>query len=629
MKPLRNLLAIGTALFAASAWAADPLRMDVEPTFSGNSDTSVMTVVLENDGPDARGTVRVTGESGETSYPVELPRGARKKLLTLPEAPWGEVVFTLETDHGDVTRKIPAIPTPTDFGGGGGTVLLVGDDNGGLGFLRKLMDGKVNLSARDTYVTPEEAPDRPAAFRAISVVMLGPGSERLPDGAVKALKDYVISGGSIVFLGGASAPVLEDKRWADVLPGSHWRPKTLASSSVLSDWGDASLSQPFTVLTADEPSPSATIRYDNGTALETERGFGLGRIVVLGYSPLEPPLSTWAGRGKAVARFLRPADVQRARSFIAMFQETGSMDQPPYVPAAAPAGSPAPAMPTYTISRASSDPFSTTLPPTGTVFGILAGYFILVVPASFLVLRKLKKGELAWFTAPILSLGFAGLLFKSAEGLYSASLSTATTGVLVAQEGTPGAMFFGASQLFFPRGGVYDLKLSGVDRMAAVQQDYYYSFGARPTLQGFNTMDVGEIKAPELEADNLAFRDLSYSQRVTMGDWFRFSKINDHQIRVENRSPYRFEGTLVNGRFEGPLVKLESGQSKVLQLGVGNPADGGQALNNGDIRNFTRTNHRIALNGSISGFRPGPQIGKEISDRSGITLVAFAKETTQ
>jgi len=637
MKPLRKLLLLGTALFAATAWAADPLRMDLQNTFTGpTADSSVITVLLENDGPDARGFVRVTGETGDTTYPVELPRGARKKLLTLPEASWGELVFSLETDHGDVTKKIPSFPPANDMTGG--SVLLIGDDNGGLGFLRKLSDGKQNYTTRDAYVTPEDAPDRPAAYRTSNVVMLGPGAERLSDGAVRALKDYALSGGALLFIGGPSAPILEDVRWASLIPGKGWRPKTLSRSPELSNLADSDAPGPFTVLSPDVPAAGGTIRWEGGTVLETERGYGLGRVIVLGYSPLEPPLSTWTGRGRLISRFIRSAEGQRARGFVGTYQISGRMGEdiysaPPPVmitSTGAPAGV-APGTP-YSMyqPQVSGDPFSTTLPPTSTVFGILAGYFVLVVPVSFLVLRKFKKGEFAWFTAPVLSLAFAGLLFKSAQGLYSASLSTATNGVLVLQEGSQNGMFFGTSQLFFPRGGVYDLKLSGVDRMTAVNQAEEYGFRARSnTLSGFNAVDVGEIKAPQLEADNLAFRDLSYSQRVDAGDWFRFRTVDRAHLRVENRSPYPFKGTLVNGSWESMPVEIRPGGQALVGLAEGNFADKGAPLDGRDLRNFTRSMNRIALHGTITGFRPGPQIGKEVENRSGITLVAFAQATAQ
>jgi len=278
---------------------------------------------------------------------------------------------------------------------------------------------------------------------------------------------------------------------------------------------------------------------------------------------------------------------------------------------------------------ANEDPFSTTLPPTSSVFGLLALYFVLVVPVSFLVLRKLKKGELAWLTAPLLSLGFAGLLFKSAQSLYAAALSTASQGVVVLQEGSPEALFFGTSQMFFPRGGTYDLGLRGVDSMSAVNSTQDYYSGRSNALAGFNPVDVGEIKAPSLEANNLAFREVSYVQRVPEAHWFSIERSDPKHFRVENLSPYPFAGSLVNGTWASPAFTLNPGAAKTIEVGAGSTVAQGTSLSASDPRNFTRWNGRVALQGTISGFRPGPQVGQEVKGRSGTEIVAFAQETVR
>ncbi len=609
--------------------------MDVQNTFTGPmADTMAMTILLENDGPDVAGVLSVTGEGMETSYPVELPRGARKKLLTLPSATYGELRFTLQTGGKDVVRTTMA----TFMDNTGGSAVLIGDDSGGLAFLRaKRNEGRQTVAARDVYVTPEEAPGRPVAYRRYNAIVLGPGAERMGDEAVAALKEYAIGGGTVVVLGGASAPILEDKRWAPVLPGRGWRPKTLGASAVLAKIGGAPVPGAFTVLSPEQLAAGARVSSENGTALETEVGLGLGRVVVLGYSPLEPPLSTWEGRAKAFGHLVRASETNRANAFVNTF--LGASGQRPgtvtYMMSSTSGGPPPMAVPaagpgvysttTYSTTEQRGDPFSTTLPPTGTVFGILAAYFVLVVPVSFLVLRKLKRGELAWITAPLLSLGFAGLLFRSAQSLYSASLSSASQGVVVLQQGSPDAMFYGTSQMFFPRGGVYDLKLKGVDSLNGVQDPDGYGYGSNP-LAGFNLVDVGEVLTPRLEADNLAFREMSYIQRLDNPDWIPFAKVGGKE-RVENLSPNTFSGALANGPYLSTAVDLPPGGSADVPLGTGDRIPEGGSLDPRDARNFTRSG-RIALSGTLVGFRPGPQIGKEVAGRNEVRVLAFAREKT-
>ena len=624
MKTLRLPVALLLAALALPGLGAEKLRMDVRNTFTGPmADTAAMTVLIENDGPDVNGLLTVTGEGSETTYPVELPRGARKKLLTLPGANYGEIRFTLQTGGRDVVRTAMAM----SFDNQGGSAVLIGDDSGGLAFLRAQMkEGRQAYTMRDVYVLPEEAPARPVAYRRYSAVVLGPGAERMGDETVEALKDYALGGGTIIVLGGASAPILEDARWAAVLPGRGWRPKTLGASPVLAKLGGKAIPSPFTVLSPDQPAVGAKVSWEGGAALESEVGLGLGRVVVLGYSPLEPPLNVWEGRSKAFVHLLRAAGTNRANALVNSYLGAGGMEGPvatTYGTAGGP-GMPPPGSSSWAYeSGARSDPFSTTLPPTGTVFGILAAYFVLVVPVSFLVLRKLKRGELAWVTAPLLSLGFAGVLFRSAENLYSASLSSAAQGVVVLQQGVPDAMFYGTSQLFFPRGGVYDLKLRGVDSLQGVQNEYGYGSDA---LAGFNPVDVGEVIAPRLEANNLAFRELSYSQRMDGADWFRFVRTGD-KVRVENLSPYAFNGSLANGAFISPALSLPPGGHADVDLATGDRVPDASGLGPQDPRNFTRDG-RMALSGTLAGFRPGPQIGKEVAGRNEVKVLAFAREKT-
>lgn len=607
MNPTRWTPILLASLAATTAFAVEPLRMDVRPVFSGiGADTGAMTVLLENDGPDVRGVVTIEGDATGTSYPVDLPQGARKRLLTFAANDWGGRSYVLTTGRGRLVQQVNG----GRYGAAsGGAAVLIGDDEGGLGFIREdRKEGKSTVTALDAYAKPERAPGRMTAYRTYDAVFLGPGSERIDDAAVDALKAYALGGGTLVFLGGASSPVLDDARWADSLPGTGWKPFIVAAYP--SRLG-VPASGPFTVLKPSRLAPGAKRSSD----FQTESGLGLGRVVVLGYSPLDAPLNAWSGRAKAIVPLLRNGSGTRARQLLGSYESDAAQTF---------ASSSAVASPPLGVYSGSygPDPFSTTLPPTGTVFGILGVYFLLVVPVSFFLLRRLKRGELAWITAPLLSLGFAGALFKSAEGLYAASLSTATRGVLVLQQGVPGGTFYGTSQMFFPRGGTYDLKLDDVESLRPVTNEYDY--GA-DRLAGFNAVDVGTIEVPRLAASNLAFRDMSYVQRVPEDGWFAIRPTDKRRYRVENRSPYAFKGWLATGSAQSATFDLAPGGSKVIESGQA--IDPGASLPPTDVRNLTRRDGRIALSGRIDGFRPGPQIGKEVEAQSGVDVVAFARET--
>ena len=615
MKPFRPLVPLCVGLFASAVGAAPILRMDVQPTFSGiGGDRGPKTVFLENDGPDVAGVVTIQGDESNPSYPVELPRGARKRLLTLPHSDYSSLQYSLSTPRGNLVQNVPSAGYQD---AAGGTAVLIGDDEGGIAFLREpRTEGKRNLAALDAYAKPEIAPGRSSAYLPYRAVFLGPGSERIDDAAVDALREYAMGGGTLVFLGGASSPTLEDPRWANVLPGAGWRPRTILASVALAEAGGKALPGPFTILEPTRMLAGAVTERGKGNEplFQLSRGLGLGRVVVLEYSPLDAPLGAWAGRGRAILPLLRNGEGARGRVLRDDYLLNGlSEASNSFGGFSSPPGA--------FRSVGGNDPFSTRLPGTGTVFGILGLYFVLVVPVSFLVLRRMKRGELAWVTAPLLSLGFAAALFRSAEGLYAAALSTATQGVVVLQEGVPEGTFYGTSRMFFPRGGTYDLRLDGVESLRAASNEYGYG---SDRLAGFNVVDAGSIEVPRLEATNLAFREMSLVQRVPDAGWFVITPVDLSRVRVENRSPYAFSGWLATGSGQSAPFELPPGGAKVVTRGPRVPNDAQLPVT--DIRNLTRRSGRMALSGRIDGYRPGPQLGTEVAGQSGVQVLAFAEE---
>jgi len=278
------------------------------------------------------------------------------------------------------------------------------------------------------------------------------------------------------------------------------------------------------------------------------------------------------------------------------------------------------------------DPFSMTLPPSERIFFILAAYFVAVVPLNFLVLKKLKRGELAWFTAPVISLGFAGVLFTSAGSLYSAKMSTVSNGIVVGQEGDPEGVFLGNTQMFIPRAGSYDLKLKNVDTLGAVQANEFGRMsGYTPYEDGsrdFEPVDTGEIGVPDLVANNLTFRRITYRQRVPIGSWLHLKLRPEHEnvarCEVTNSGPY----TIHNASLAVGSQLIQIGDvfpGKHIEMPVKfEVATMTEGLASDDVRIFTLNKSRVALTGQIDGFVPGPQIGASIPGRSRITLAMFS-----
>jgi hypothetical protein len=572
-----------------------------------------VTVELDNDGPDARGVLRINGPSFRTDYPIEIARGGKKRLITYPTADYGETSFVLLTDQG---RILHTMSPEMKWQQGQQVLLEITDTPGEMAFVRdKTQNNENHLSVQDAYSRPGQSPDRAVGYSGLGAVILGSGSERLSDREVEALKLWTMSGGTLVFLGGASAPILNDSRWADTLPASNFRSVNLNGSKVLR--GLAEIDAGEFSITDGTALPNANRTMDGSHLISAERQFGIGRVVYLSMNMLESPLSKWEGRRKAFFKMVRPAELNGRRIFVSSFsRETNS----PYNPG----GTGIPGAPTPTSTQ--RDPFSTKLPPASQVFLVLGIYFLAVIPVNFLVLKKLNRGELAWFTAPVISLGFAGLLFTQAQDLYSTQMSSAAQGILVAQEGAPEGVFIGSSQIFIPRGGTYDLKLQDVDSVGVVEQeDYNYGFGRnRSATVELNPVDDGEIHVPELRANNLAFKEVNYRQREPeAGDWFRIRHVGGKTYEVSSNAPGSLKNIVLFIGKQGYRIdgEIKPGEKKRVLATAQN-----EAFEQPPSLSSVLTSRTLALSGKVSGVRPGPQLGKEIEARTDIRVAFISKE---
>lgn len=661
-------------VLSACASASDNLKVTLEPAIDGGAGQGICPVIadIENRGSATKGVLRVDSGGSLTDYPVQLPGGAKKRVITYPYNSFGLVRFRLETDEGSVDEDLQLGVQRAD----GEPVLLISDHPGELSFLTSLRSPRSDESQPtgaliDCYTRPESAPPRPLGYQSVSEIILGAGAERLSDEQIEAIRLRVLTGGTVVFIGGTSSPVLTDHRWASLLPATGFRPAHLAEAlpqppqdvpiqgETLADLGQSP--SPAAEVLSAIPVEGASSKRSGSTLLWAEKPSGLGLAVYLSFNPFEPPFKSWSGRGKALSVFLRPTTSVVAGQFIGSYSgddssfgggagvlggiaPTAPYDTTP--PAGAPpgmkprpfggGGGPVDAPEDVLGEPDHNDPFSMQLPPAEQIFWILAAYFVVVIPANFLVLKKLKRGELAWFTAPLVSLAFAAILFTSAGFLYKAKMTTITTGMLVGQDGEPEGMFIGKSQLFIPHAGSYDLGLHDVDFIetrtspAFVEGGTYVGGADRPT--NIEPVDVGMMTIPNLQSDNLSFQQLSYRQRVPVGQLVR--------VRLQRTGPFsaRCEITdsgdcsvvnamIVAGSHVTPIGDLVPGLRKLVDVDLSPGSAPTSDQSEGALQTLTRNGDRVALTGTLRNYRPGPQLGALMQSRSEVSMTVFSSWT--
>jgi hypothetical protein len=620
------------AALVSSARAADPLQMTVTSLFEKvvpQSQSQPILVQLENDGAGAQGVIRLTSGSFSVEQAVDLPSGAKKKVVMYVPSDYQGINAVLSTNRGGVQKSFNP-PYPSDQQS---LILNITDSPGDMGFLQLALRGQGSVRnvviTRDAYVEPALAPTRSVGYKGFAAVMLGSGSERLSDEAVAALKMWAQTGGHIVFVGGASAPVLSDARWTDALPIKDARVKTIPQATYLADLSAEEAPGPISVV-AGTPLPGV-ISLGDEEKYAYKRRYGVGAITLLALNPTEAPYNRWIGNRRAFLRLVDQYDVGRSTSYVGGGSVEVSTMGTGLVLGSTTARSMSPvAGPQFS----SADPFSTKLPDGSFFVGILLGYLVLVIPVNFLILKKMKRGELAWITAPVLSLGFSVFLFQSAQSLYKAEASVASQGVVIFRQGSPDSFFVGQSQLFIPRSGGYNLKLRGVEAITNGGGVDEYSY-QRDSGEPIFTVDNGsELEVPNLRVNNLAFRQLTVWQRLAMKPPVNIQAMPASdgrvEVRIANTGVYDLQDLRVNvaGQIE-TVKKLPVGKSHTYRIADVRPSRGVNLPGGG--KDFAQArlidNRGIQLQADMSEFEPGPKLGKTVEARQAIKLNYFVDGT--
>ncbi|MGI8924617.1 MAG: hypothetical protein ACR2HJ_11385 [Fimbriimonadales bacterium] len=580
------IILVVVALCGIGRGDSTDLSISVRPVFEGLAAIEgalPLSIEVANRGAGTAGRVVVKWESSSNSYPVDLPRGSRKRFMAYaPMASvYSEPSVLLETGEGDLEApiKIGEVHARQSIG-------LIGGSIGDMTFLRTTTaPSDTGVSASDSYGRPGSLPDRPAGYSAFIALVLGEGSERMKDEEVAAIKTWVVGGGSLIFIGGASSPVLDDRRWSEFLPVGPVTSRNVDGIRRLERLGGSPPPAGRISLALGRPVSGSNVVFSAGQSpVVVRQRVGLGQTIYLAFDPFQPPLKQWGGLRKLFLNGIG-LDQAIANKEWLIRHTTGEPEarSDPY---------------------SSSGPFNAKLPNSGTVFLILILHLIIAVPVNFLLLRKIGKGEFAWATTPIISVAFAAVFFSLASGLYKSGQSTRSRGALLVSGLHNEGYFMGHTEIFIPRGGAYDLKLKNVDSVTTQMFGDYY-VGA----QAVDAVDDGEVHIPQLRVSNLAFRDLFYSQRIAAPRWLdgTIAKAEATSIKcsINNNSPY----DLADARITVGIWKFNAGHigsGETLQKTLKSDSAGSEMWSDEQF---------VVIEGTLVGFKPGPQIGQEVDSK--------------
>ncbi|HMQ31679.1 MAG TPA: hypothetical protein PKD53_13200 [Chloroflexaceae bacterium] len=610
LRPLLALLvALGAGLAHAPARAQEqpPVTIEVRAGYDGEGRYRVghwfpATVVVANDGADLRATVAWTFPgSGEASfqYEVDLPRGARKA-----------VPMPLVTDNSDRTARVTVRAGGADLALARVPLAPIGFGEVAVGVIsadRSLLNSLAaatlapNTTTVVTRLDPALLPDDATVLAGLDAIVIHDlATATLSEAQRAALATWARLGGQLLVGGGPQADQTAPGL-AELLPVEvgELRPSVPTDSlGTLASRRDLAGSVPTT--TASTVTLRDGARSLDGEGLLTAWDLGAGQVVFAAFDLAA--LRAWGGEAELWEQVLR-AEPQLALG--ASFRGRGE-----------------------NLLRDALELPALRLPSTGVLLLLMGVYIVVVGPVNFLVLRRLRRVELAWVTTPLLVAGFTGAAYGASFVLRGTAAQTTELAIVQAFESAPGGKATSFQAIFSPQRRTYRLDFDPATLVTPGTLDSFQLAGEPVTADGATTgvrellIDVSALRTLLVEAPTSQTPAVASSLEVDGGSGVR--------------GELRLEGTL--GLSDAMVVFRDSAQ----ELGELRPGDSATVSLRATARNFpdqitadagTVINRARVLRNlfSFDRFtRGGPtfQGEKGLPEQDGVYLLGWAPRTT-
>ena len=249
---------------------------------------------------------------------------------------------------------------------------------------------------------------------------------------------------------------------------------------------------------------------------------------------------------------------------------------------------------------------------------------MLLIPVSYLVLKRMDKREMAWYTAPGLILGFTVISYIIALTIKGGSLSVNRAVVVEGQAGSPVFAGYGEFTLYSPRRTTYDLAVKSTSDAEAGQWDIVpnelsrvESLGSELTLEQnggtiMRGVPVGLWDKRSYELPLPVSAGGAVDARVVMvdGSHVRVNITNNtkfklHNCGIVNGDSQAVLGDLEPGKSAAATVKwISSAESSVFRLPGGNITQTTDASDTGTQQRIQLAMTQVlAANSSSSGYQ--------------------------
>jgi hypothetical protein len=540
-------------------------QLQLSATFQGRTTLYTRRVPL-HDGP-----------LNEALHFVCLPRSA--PMMGGAGAGNTEITARLLMEGRKLAEKslsLPAAVTAETF-----NVLALTRDGSGLNFLMKkrlaLVHRHVNpatingmmmqgggaaqfATTQVHYADSRALPDMAQGYAMIDAIALADlPTDSLTEDQQEAIREYVRQGGLLILAGGSDLARLKGQFLSELLPlqptGTTQADLNLA---LYPRYRESFPPDSRIVCTTGTLKPDAGVLFGTDRLpLVVSRPYGAGVIVFTAFDYLAPEFRGWAGAPAFWRDLLRCGNnAVSPRSALASlanddrrFYYGGNASTP--------------------LADALAGQQAGNTPSWWTVAIFLAAYILLLVPVSYLLLKKLDRRELAWLTAPLLICGFTVASYVIAQSIKGRLLTVNRAVVLETIANSDQAAGYAQMTLYSPGRAAYDITFGGtgeIDSYRTVAPSEIYASDA--TLS--DSLTVEHDKTTTLRGALIKLWDKrSFDTPVlaplggplaAQTQWLYGGKV---QVTVTNRTRFALKDcALVNGNDTVSLGDLAPGETK-------------------------------------------------------------------
>jgi len=470
----------------ASAQSA-PLTLEVRAGFDAAGSYRVghwfpVLALVTNEGPDLRASLewRFAGSDAPTyRYAFDLPRGARK-ALSLPiitQESNRAALLSLQADGATLAEsRVRLAPIEQDR-----IVIGVLSSN------RPLLNSLAAVTLANGLATtvlpldPAMLPDDASLLAGIEAIFIHDlATNQLSAARLAALELWTRQGGVLIVGGGPQAsqttPGLAAILPADV--GALQADVSLAPLAALVGTSGVTDTLPATTVSLLTPRPGA--RSLDQSQLLVAGDLGAGQVICTAFDLAAT--RTWAGEVELWSGLLSlEPRVQLGTSF--RWQNENLLRD------------------TLNLS-------SLRLPSIGLLLLLMVGYILLVGPLNFLVLRRLRRLELAWITTPLLVLVALAATYGTSLVLRGTQPQLIQLTIVQGSEGRDQAQATAFVGLFSPQRQSYQLDLAA-EALITPGSFEGWEFRSMPV-----TLDGLHASVPDLLVDVSSLRTLLVEQQI-------------------------------------------------------------------------------------------------------------------